>query len=152
MEAFAMAILNEISTANGDLRKALDGANPDALNWRPAGEETNSIYVIAAHMIGVQRVMASLAVKVTIQRDRAEEFRASGDSAELLLGALSDAEREVTGWLEQVDQKSLSETRTYLNQEITVARCLAIAARHLGEHAGHLGLTRQLWEQRNEGS
>lgn len=149
MEAFATAILDEISTANGDLRKALDGASPEALNWRPTREETNSIYVIAAHMIGVQRVMVSLSVKATIQRDRAEEFRASGDSAELLLGALSNAEREVTGWLEQVDQKSLSETRTYLNREITVARCLAMVARHLGEHAGHVGLTRQLWEQRN---
>ncbi len=131
---------------------ALDGASPAALNWRPAAEETNPIYVIAAHMIGVQRMMVSLAVKATIERDRAEEFRASGDSAEVLLGALSNAEHEVMGWLEQVHEKMLSETRTYLNREITVARCLAIAARHLGEHAGHVGLTRQLWEQRDAGS
>ena len=82
MEVFVTAIHDEISTANDDLRKALDGAKREALNWRPAAEETNSIYVIAAHMIGVQRVMVSLAVKVTIQRDRSEEFRASGDSAE----------------------------------------------------------------------
>ncbi len=149
MEAFTTAILDEISTANGDLRKALDGASREALNWRPTREETNSIYVIATHIIGVQRAMVSLAVKAPIQRDRAEEFRASGDSVELLLGALSNAEREVTGWLEQVEQKSLPETRTYLNREITVARCLTMAARHLGEHAGHVGLTRQLWEQRN---
>ena len=152
METFATAIQDEISTANGDLRKALDGLDESALNWRPGVEETNSLYVLASHMIGVQRMMVSLAVRAAIQRDRAEEFRASGNSAAALLEALSKAEGEVAGWLEQVTPEMLAETRTYLNREITVARCLAMAARHLGEHAGHVGLTRQLWDQRKAGS
>ena len=148
MKLFATAISDEISIANADLRKALDGLDAPALNWRPGTDDTNSIYVLATHMIGSQRSLISLAVGTPIQRDRLEEFRAAGDSAVALLKALSNAERDVAGWLEQVTVEMLAETRPFMNREITVARCLVFAARHTGEHAGHVGLTRQLWDQR----
>lgn len=148
MEVFATAVLEEISTANADLRKALDGLDDLALNWRPTGKETNSLYVLASHMVGVQRNMISLALRVTIQRDRAEEFRASGPSVAVLVDALANAEAEISRWLEQITPAMLGDKRTFLNGEITVASCLARAARHLGEHSGHAGLTRQLLDQR----
>lgn len=147
MELFAQSVLQEIKAVNTELRKAIEGLTPEALNWKPTAADTNSLFVLGTHMVGVQRFMVALAANKTVQRDRAAEFLATGNDARSLLEALGQAEKEIEAWLDSLTPATFAEPRTYLNRQISAARCLAIALRHLGEHLGHAGLTRQLWEQ-----
>lgn len=149
MEAIGEVVLDQIKAVNGELREALKGLDSEALNWRPAGEDTNSLYVLASHMIGVQRSMVALAANRTVERDRDAEFAAVGDSVDTILASLDDAEREIEIWLETTSSAGLlTERRTMFGSRDVVAfEPLAYALRHLGEHGGHAGLTRQLWNQ-----
>ena len=152
MELVAQSVLEHIKTANNDLRKALEGLNGEALNWRPTKEETNSLYVLASHMVGVQRSMVALAANVTIERSRPAEFAAEGDDAETLLTAINQAEAEVEGWLGGITAETLQERRTMFGgRDVPALEPLMYALHHLGEHAGHVGLTRQLWDQHAAG-
>jgi uncharacterized damage-inducible protein DinB len=151
MELFAQTVLEQIKAANADLRKALDGLSGEALDWRPTGEETSSLYMLASHMVGVQRSMVALAAAKTIQRDRSAEFAATGTDTKPLLDALSRAEAEIEEWLGGITSATLSERRTMFGREVPAVTPLVYAVRHLGEHVGHAGLTRQLWDQRTQG-
>src|SRR3989304_1007296 len=72
--------------ARDDMRAAIDGLRPDALNWRPAGDDTNSIAVLATHSLTSSREWLSVAVgEPPPERDRDSEFEASArDAGELL--------------------------------------------------------------------
>src|SRR3972149_2702921 len=48
--------------ARDDMRAAIDGLPPDALNWRPAGADTNSIAAMANHALTSARTWLSVAV------------------------------------------------------------------------------------------
>lgn len=147
MELLAQSVLQDIKSINADLRKAVEGLDGVALNWRPAGEDTNSLYVLGTHMIGVQRSMVALAANRTIQRDRAAEFKAAGEDVAALLRALDHAEREIEEWLGSMSAVTFAEPRNRFGQQVPAASCLTYALRHLGEHVGHAGLTRQLLDK-----
>src|SRR3972149_3059618 len=72
--------------ARDDMRAAVDGLPPDALNWRPAGDDTNSIAALATHSLTSTRWWLSVARdEPPPERDRDSEFEAvARDPAELL--------------------------------------------------------------------
>ena len=136
---------------------ALEGLSEEQLNWRPPAPETNSAYVIAAHMQGAVRGwVLGIACGQPVERDRPTEFAATGaDAADLLdagerladeidaaLGALSAAglDRRLLP-----DQAHWGPTEP---QEITVRDALERAADHAATHVGHIELTRDLALQR----
>ena len=134
-----------------DMRAAVDGLPPDALNWRPAGDDTNSIAAMANHAVTSARTWLSVAVEAPLpDRDRPTEFDyAARDSGELLALvdgmfeeclALVDKSREVDwGAL----RRHWDATRDI---ELFAAWALLHAVEHLREHVGQISLTRQLWE------
>src|SRR3990172_3656004 len=75
--------------AQADMRAAIDGLPPDALNWRPAGRDTNSIAAMANHSLTSARTWLSVAVAAPLpDRDRPTEFEfTTPDSAHLLPAA-----------------------------------------------------------------
>src|SRR3990172_12225207 len=72
--------------ARDDMRAAIEGLPVDALNWRPAGDGTNSIAVLVTHSLTSTREWLSVAVdEPPPERDRDSEFEASArDAGELL--------------------------------------------------------------------
>src|SRR3990172_3015780 len=72
--------------ARADMRAAIEGLPPDALNWRPAGDDTNSIAAMANHSLTSPPWWLSVAVdEPPPERDRDSEFEASArDAGELL--------------------------------------------------------------------
>ena len=72
--------------ARDDLHAAVEGLPPDALNWRPSADDTNSIAAMANHAVTSARTWLSVAVDAPLpDRDRPTEFEfAARDSAELL--------------------------------------------------------------------
>src|SRR5262245_21683618 len=45
-DPFVIAAREALDDALGDVRASIEGASAEALNWRPAGHETNSIAVL----------------------------------------------------------------------------------------------------------
>lgn len=144
-----IAALREVLDESLDeLRRGLDGLSVEELNARPAGGTTNSVAVIVTHALGSTRSWLSLALgKPLPDRDRDAEFRVVADDgfatwteAEIArcLGLLDDAEWDparigVPSW----SPRLAAEPRT-------AAYAAAHALTHVGEHVGHLHMTREL--------
>jgi hypothetical protein len=133
------------------IRGAIEGAPAEALNWRPAGDDTNTIAVLTVHALHSTRWWLSVATDAPApQRDRPSEFHASASSAEELL-ALVDSMAEDCRSLLVAPTFEPGATRTSRPahgppETVTAAWALLHALEHLREHVAHLQLTRQLWD------
>lgn len=134
--------------------KAIETAVADlpaeALDWKP-GPDMNSIAVLLAHTSGAWRYwVGDVAGDLPSGRVRADEFETRGvDAADMLgrLRAALDTSREV---LSGLDLARLAETRTagMFDEQRSVGWALLHALEHTALHAGHIQMTRQLWDQR----
>src|SRR3990172_7653830 len=136
-----------------DIRAAIDGLPPDALNWPPTGDGTSSIAAIANHALTSTRQWLCVAVEAPLpDRDRPTEFEYTArDAAELL--ALTDGLFE--DCLSLVDKSrdvDWGALRKHWDPgrdiEVFAAWALLHAVEHLREHVGQMSLTRQLWDAR----
>ena len=141
-------------TALGDMRPAIEGASVEALNWRPAGDTTNSIAVLAVHVMNSTRMWLSVATGAPLpERDRDSEFLATTPSAAELLSFVDKYAKDCAALLDgagTVDWDAMRQThprpRPGASEEVTGAYALVHAFGHLREHVGQMMLTRQLWD------
>ena len=138
------------STALSDLRGAVEGMSADELNRRPAGEDTNSIAVLATHSMHSTRAWLSVAVGAEPPaRDRPAEFRAVASKDELL-SLLDEMGTECVSLLDGAtfdpDRTGLAPWRQGPEAEepVPAAWALIFALVHLREHVAHAQHTRQL--------
>jgi DinB superfamily len=143
----AAEILRE---ALSDLRGAVEGMSADELNRRPAGEDTNSIAVLATHSMHSTRAWLSVAVGAEPpERDRPAEFRVVASNDELL-SLLDEMGTECVSLLDGAtydpDRTGLAPWRQgrLADQPVSAAWALIFALAHLREHVAHAQLTRQL--------
>ena len=140
-----------------DLRAAIDGLPAEALNWRPAGEDTNTIAVLTAHALYSTRWWLSVATDAPPpERDRPSEFRSTASDTSELVAVVDEISPECLTILAGVDSFDPAASRTsrpsYAPPEtVTAGWALLHATEHLREHVAHLQLTRQLWEARSTG-
>ena len=138
------------------MRRAIDGAGHDALNWQPAAKETNSIAVLAVHAMHSTRTWLSVATGAPLPaRDRSSEFLATATSTGQMLSffdemandcrALMDAEAPFDAGAMRTSGRSTEPDEI---ETVTAAWALLHAIEHLREHVSHAELTRQLWDQR----
>ncbi len=138
----------------GELRAAVEGVPAEALNWRPAGEETNSIAVLATHALSSTRSWLAVAVGAPLpERDRASEFLVTEDDPGALLRLVDEMSAECTVLLRDAGEVDWSATRKIGVlawdpgvKEVPAAFALLHALEHLGQHVAHASLTRQMWE------
>jgi len=147
-----------------ELRAAVEGVPAEALNWRPAGEETNSIAVLATHALHSTRSWLAVAVGAPLpERDRPSEFLATEDDPLALLRLVDEMSAQCTVLLRDAEDVDWSATRkTHARperkaddgswqpgvEEVPAAFAILHALEHLGQHVAHCSLTRQLWEAR----
>jgi Protein of unknown function (DUF664). len=136
------------------MRAVVAGADPAALDWRPGGEDTNSIAVLAIHSMHSTRSWLSVATGAPLpERDRPSEFLATADDVDELLAffdAMSNECRALLHDVEAWDPGELLEAHraTRDDQEpVSAAWALIHALQHLREHVAHTQLTRQLWDR-----
>lgn len=123
-----------------------DGLDEAGINWKPGGTDTNSIYVLATHVMGNvrQNALAILGGQED-QRDRDAEFVAMGNSALELLEQWADLKPRVIDALGTIGIAEL--TREFPHPRrgtMTGLDVLMLAATHAGEHAGQAELIRSL--------
>ncbi len=147
MEATISGVQAQFTTVVNDLRQALDGLEGEALNWRPVGDESSSIYMLVSHMMGMADGLCAIARGEEPVRDRAAEFTAAGTKSDALLKLIDDTQSRVEQALQTMTEEMLTGTRAFAAGESTGAGILVLLVRHLSKHLGHVALTRQLWEQ-----
>lgn len=138
--------------ALADLQSAIDGCTEESLNWRPAGDDTNSLAVLATHSLASTRSWLSIAVGSALPpRERDEEFRAQTgpDDLERYVAEMSAECVALLSEREPVDWQALRPTHTRPSDdpEVPAAWALVHAIEHLREHTGQMLLTRQLWDR-----
>jgi hypothetical protein len=152
MDPFVATARYALEQSVQDLRRSLEGLEAEALNWRPAGADTNSMAVLAVHVLNSTRFWLHTAVGTAPPaRDRDSEFvaeAASGDSLRAWFEGMASACAAILKGAEGVDWGA---TRRVDGEEAPAAFALLHALEHLREHEGQMSLTRQLWEARGQG-
>jgi hypothetical protein len=147
----AIEAAREIASESLDaMRKAIVGASPELLNWRPAGDDTNTIAVLAVHAFTSTRWWLSLAITgVAPERDRPAEFRTTVSNAEEMLWVADPLAAECRLLLEMggAFDPGASRTDPRDGTTMTAAWALIHAVEHLREHVAHAELTRQVWDR-----
>lgn len=154
--AAASEILRESLDA---LRAVIAGSTRRSLNWRPAGEDTNTVGVLAVHALHSTRWWLSVATGAPMPpRDRPSEFETVvGNEDELAAmfdeiaadcRRLLDANVLFDAGAERNAPSSSRGGRSSKSETVTAAWALLHAIEHLREHVAHAELTSQLWERR----
>lgn len=139
-----------------DLRAGVEGLPGEALDWKPAGDDTNSIAVLATHVLHSTLSWLSVAVGAPLpDRDRESEFRVRSDDPAALLAFIDDFSSQIKALLDstrEVDwaanRKAHARPDPSLPDYVPAAWAALHAIEHLREHIAHIGLTRQLWQAR----
>jgi Protein of unknown function (DUF664) len=133
----------------GGMRAAISGLTPEALSWRPAGDETNPMTVLTVHALHATRWWLLIATGASLpDRDRDAEFRATPASVGDLESFFDGVADECRAALDTDDPFDAGVIRTdpRTGEQVTAAWALLHAIEHLQEHVGHTQLTRQLWD------
>lgn len=150
MQTFFTNYLSHLQELHGDIRSALKGLPPNALDWSP-GHEINSLSVLVIHLTGAERYwIGDVIANDSSERDRDAEFKVQGLSEEILNRRLSENEEYISKVLEAFTLQELETIRTSPrnNREATVGWVLNHILKHTALHAGQTQIMRQLWEQR----
>ncbi len=137
-----------------DMRECIAALPKEALNWKPAGEASNSVAVLTVHSLHSTRSWLSVAMGEPLPaRDRASEFRVSAEDNISVFGVFDEMAADCIALLapsHSVDWAAMRETHTRNPEDdlrVPAAWALLHAIEHLREHLGQMLLTRQLWEQ-----
>jgi hypothetical protein len=138
------------------LYQAIEAAVADlpaeALDWKPA-TDMNSFAVLLTHTAGALRYwVGDVAGGRPSGRVRAAEFETRDVDAAELMGRLRAALDFAGQVLGELDPAVLGETRTMgqKDETHTIGWALLHALEDTALHGGHVQITRQLWDQRNE--
>jgi uncharacterized protein DUF664 len=133
------------------MREAIVGLSPEALSWRPAGDDTNPMTVLAVHAMHSTRWWLRIATATPLpDRDRDAEFRATTATVGDLEPFVDEMSSECRAALSTDDPFDAGVVRTdpRTGEQVTAGWALLHAIEHLREHVGHAQLTRQLWDAR----
>ncbi len=139
-----------------EFRSAVQGLPDEAVNWAPAGEDTNSVAVLLTHTLNSTRSWLCIAAGAPLpERDRDPEFVARAHNAGELLALIDDLGGQILGLLDGAGEVNWAENRRALIPPdpdlppyIPAAYALLHAVEHFSQHVAHVTLTRQLWDAR----
>lgn len=140
-----------------EIRSAVEGLPDEALNWKPAGEDTNSVAVLVTHVLHSTRSWTSIAVAAPLpDRDRDSEFRVTADRTADLLALIDDFSSQILALINDAgDVDWAANRRAHIRPDpslpgyVPASYALLHAIEHFGQHVAHVALTRQLWDARS---
>jgi hypothetical protein len=139
-----------------EIRAAVEGLPDEALNWEPAGDDTNSVAVLVTHVMHSTRSWISTAVGAPLpDRDRDSEFRVTANKTSDLLSLIDDFGAQILALVNNAGEIDwAANRRTHMRPDpdlpdyVPASFALLHAIEHFGQHVAHVSLTRQLWDQR----
>jgi uncharacterized damage-inducible protein DinB len=133
------------------MRVAVVGASAEALNERPAGDDTNPVAVLVVHAVQSTRWWLSVARGLPLpDRDRPSEFLTTVADADELLALFDPVAADCRELLDSdaaFDGGAIREDPRD-GEQVTAVWTLVHAVEHLREHVAHAELTRQLLDPR----
>ena len=129
---------------HNEIFKWSEGLSDERLNWRPPGEDTNTLGNLMSHIMGgqffsiVERVGG-----VTTNRDRTSEFR-NPVTRNWLVERRAEVERRIRETLDKLTPADLGRVLKTQAGEMTVDKWLANVLSHFSGHMGQGILTRKL--------
>lgn len=123
---------------------SMDGLTPDEVNQSPPVPEANTLAVLAVHtMANVEENLFEIIGGQSVGRNREEEFRVKGRSAEELKRDWETLRERIDQFLDGMTPEMLErEYEHHRRGKITGRGVLLVATAHAAEHAGHAELTR----------
>ncbi len=148
VETYSRYIQKQIAS----IRDLLRGLTEEQINWQPPLPGSNSLYVIASHVLGnVRAWVLGITCGQSMTRDRPAEFAASGSFADI------DAEThrtlgDIVVALQTIDPARLDErilpSRELWGEgkphEVSVREALVHVLEHASAHLGHMQMTRDI--------
>jgi DinB superfamily len=127
-----------------------DGLDSEALNWRPEGQNTNSLYALTVHTLSnAHRNVLSHYCGESYTYDRAAELREQGESAAALRERHEALVRRMEAALKGAGRQGLTRICDHQRLGKVPGRAVLLqVARHAAEHAGEANLTRALLDAR----
>lgn len=139
--------LTRLHDRRAQVLRCVQELSPDALDWKPVAQDTNSIAVLAIHCLGAERQwLHAIVGKMNIERNRDAEFRSRAEDATALpamYAAASDVSERI---LSALTPEEMDAPRSYLRYNESVRWCIVHVLEHYSEHLGQMWLTRQLYE------
>jgi uncharacterized damage-inducible protein DinB len=156
LDATITAVSEILEGSLASMRRVIEGSNPQSLNWRPAGGDTNTVAVLVVHAVQSTRWWLSIATGAPLPpRDRPAEFREVIDDVDGVLArfdevaadcrALLDTEAPFEAGVARVAPSPSRAGRSQPSETVTAAWALIHAVEHLREHVAQAELTTQLF-------
>lgn len=141
--------LNSIERQRAKIIATLESAPRDSWNWAPSGDDTNSLFVLATHVIGSEHGwIFEIIGRGAETRNRPAEFLAKGESLDALRAEYDRVAKQTRAIFENLTAQDLSTTRYRESHgEVSVRWILLHVIEHSSEHLGQMELTLQLWEK-----
>ena len=150
MEQIFRDYLNLFERLHDDCKDRISGSARQSLDWSP-GESMNSICVLVTHLTGAERYwIGNVAMGEPSGRNRDDEFRTKGLSAEELWKKLDDSLEYIQAAFERLMVDDLAKMRVSPRdgQKFSIGWAISHALEHTALHVGHIQITRQLWEEK----
>lgn len=141
--------LKSIESRRAKIFATLESAPPEAWNWTPTNDETNSLFVIATHCIGSEHGwIFEILGRGARTRNRSAEFFVKGNALDELRAEYEQVGKETRQVLSALTNDDLLTTRFRESHgDVSVRWIILHVIEHLSEHLGQMELTKQLWEQ-----
>jgi hypothetical protein len=143
----------ELTLLLGRLGRLVDGLSASELNWRPPAPETNSLHVIATHVLGnAEAWVLGVICRQDVHRDRDAEFRSGGTDPVALIERAQRLSEETSRALQALPASALDDSRRPAPpllgigpaDELTVREALMRVLVHALMHIGQMQITRDL--------
>ncbi len=144
--------LNSIERQRAKIFATLENAPRDAWNWAPTNDETNSLFVLATHVIGSEHGwIFEILGRGAETRNRPAEFLAKGESLDALRAEYERVGNETREIFEHLTEQDLSTTRYRESHgDVSMRWIILHVIEHSSEHLGQMELTKQLWEAKRD--
>lgn len=132
-----------------EVKREIHGMTAEGLNWKPSAPNTNSVFALTTHIAGTEAAWIHHFVgNRKIARDRDSEFASQGSDVTVLTDLLNKAQDITCQVISQLSSHDLSTEKPSGQSGNAVSYRWAIlhTIEHLGQHLGHLALTKQMYE------
>jgi uncharacterized damage-inducible protein DinB len=155
MELLLSELSDRLEAMHRIIERSLADLSDEALDWSP-GPEMNALGVLLAHTFGSERYwIGDVAGGEPSGRVREEEFKTAGVSAAEFMRRSQETLAHSQSVLARLTPQELArhsaERRSGGQEAVTGAWAILHALEHVAIHAGHIELTRQLWQQKSGG-